>query len=208
MRISRIKATNFRQHRNVDIDLSSNQADFVVIKGNMGAGKTNLLKAVTWAIYGDVDSGNTDQQLLTDSVHLAMKPGDYEDTEVLIEIDLGDDETAYIKRRQTFKKSDVSLTVYGDAELSVQVFRDVKTGYQVEPDPENWIERHLPRRFKPYFLFDGEKLERFLQESDAPKIKSAFQEVARIDVLNRIQEKLASASNALNQKAARSAGVD
>jgi len=208
MRISRIKATNFRQHRNVDIDLSSNQADFVVIKGNMGAGKTNLLKAVTWAIYGDVDSGNTDQQLLTDSVHLAMKPGDYEDTEVLIEIDLGDDETAYIKRRQTFKKSDVSLTVYGDAELSVQVFRDVKTGYQVEPDPENWIERHLPRRFKPYFLFDGEKLERFLQESDAPKIKSAIQEVARIDVLNRIQEKLASASNALNQKAARSAGVD
>ena len=68
MRISRIKATNFRQHRNVDIDLSSNQADFVVIKGSMGAGKTNLLKAITWAIYGDIDSGNTDQQLLTDSV--------------------------------------------------------------------------------------------------------------------------------------------
>jgi DNA sulfur modification protein DndD len=208
MRISRIKATNFRQHRDVDIDLSSTQADFVVIKGNMGAGKTNLLKAVTWGIYGDVDSGNTDQQLLTDSVHLAMKSGDYENTEVLIEIDLGGNETAFIKRTQSFKKSDSSLALYGDSELTVQVFRDVKTGYQVEPDPGNWIERHLPRRFKPYFLFDGEKLERFLQDSDAPKIKSAIQEVARIDVLNRIQEKLASASNALNQKAARSAGVD
>ena len=55
MKITRIKTSNFRQHKNVDIDLSSDQSDFVVIKGNMGAGKTNLLKAVTWSIYGDAD---------------------------------------------------------------------------------------------------------------------------------------------------------
>jgi DNA sulfur modification protein DndD len=206
MKISRIKTTNFRQHRNVDIDLSSDQADFVIIKGKNGAGKTNLLKAVTWAIYGDLDSGNFGQQLLTDSVVLSMKSGDYEDTEVLVEIDLGSGESAYIKRKQVFKKSEKGVAAYGEPELEVQVFRDVKTGFQVEPDAEGWIERYLPRRFKPYFLFDGEKLERFFQDSDAPKIKSAIQEVARIDVLYRIQEKLSSAANALNVKAAKLTG--
>jgi len=206
MKISRIKTTNFRQHRNVDIDLSSDQADFVIIKGKNGAGKTNLLKAVTWAIYGELDSGDTGQQLLTDSVVLSMKTGDYEDTEVLVEIDLGSGEIAYIKRKQVFKKSEKGVAPYGETELEVQVFRDVKTGFQVEPDGEGWIERYLPRRFKPYFLFDGEKLERFFQDSDAPKIKSAIQEVARIDVLFRIQEKLSSAANALNVKAAKLTG--
>ena len=206
MKISRIKTTNFRQHRNIDIDLSSDQADFVIIKGKNGAGKTNLLKAITWAIYGELDAGNYGQQLLTDSVVLSMKSGDYEDTEVLVEIDLGSGEVAYIKRKQTFKKSDKGVAPYGEPELEVQVFRDVKTGFQVEPDAEGWIERHLPRRFKPYFLFDGEKLERFFQDSDAPKIKSAIQEVARIDVLFRIQEKLSAAANALNVKAAKLTG--
>jgi DNA sulfur modification protein DndD len=208
MKISRIKTTNFRQHRNVDIDLSSDQADFVIIKGKNGAGKTNLLKAVTWAIYGELDSGDTGQQLLTDSVVLSMKTGDYEDTEVLVEIDLGSGEIAYIKRKQVFKKSEKGVAPYGETELEVQVFRDVKTGFQVEPDAEGWIERYLPRRFKPYFLFDGEKLERFFQDSDAPKIKSAIQEVARIDVLFRIQEKLSAAANALNVKAAKLTGTN
>jgi DNA sulfur modification protein DndD len=208
MKISRIKTTNFRQHRNVDIDLSSDQADFVIIKGKNGAGKTNLLKAVTWAIYGELDSGDTGQQLLTDSVVLSMKTGDYEDTEVLVEIDLGSGESAYIKRKQAFKKSEKGLAPYGETELEVQVFRDVKTGFQVEPDPEGWIERYLPHRFKPYFLFDGEKLERFFQDSDAPKIKSAIQEVARIDVLFRIQEKLSAAANTLNVRAAKLTGTN
>jgi DNA sulfur modification protein DndD len=208
MKISRIKTTNFRQHRNVDIDLSSDQADFVIIKGKNGAGKTNLLKAVTWAIYGELDSGDTGQQLLTDSVVLSMKTGGYEDTEVLVEIDLGSGESAYIKRKQAFKKSEKGLAPYGETELEVQVFRDVKTGFQVEPDPEGWIERYLPHRFKPYFLFDGEKLERFFQDSDAPKIKSAIQEVARIDVLFRIQEKLSAAANTLNVRAAKLTGTN
>jgi len=208
MKISRIKTTNFRQHRNVDIDLSSDQADFVILKGKNGAGKTNLLKAVTWAIYGELDSGDTGQQLLTDSVVLSMKTGDYEDTEVLVEIDLGSGESAYIKRKQAFKKSEKGLAPYGETELEVQVFRDVKTGFQVEPDPEGWIERYLPHRFKPYFLFDGEKLERFFQDSDAPKIKSAIQEVARIDVLFRIQEKLSAAANTLNVRAAKLTGTN
>ena len=206
MKISRIKTKNFRCHRNVDIDLSSDQADFVIIKGKNGAGKTNLLKAVTWAIYGDLDSGNYGQQLLTDSVVLAMKSGDYEATEVQVEIDLGSGESAFITRKQEFKKSEKGVATYGEPELEVQVFRDVKTGFQVEPDAEGWIERYLPRRFKPYFLFDGEKLERFFQDSDAPKIKSAIQEVARIDVLYRIQEKLSAAANALNVKAGKFSG--
>jgi DNA sulfur modification protein DndD len=202
MRISRIKIQNFRQHRNVDLDLSSEQCDFVVIKGSMGAGKTNLLRAVTWAIYGELDSHTERSKpyLLSDSAVVELKEGEYADTEVMVGLELGNAATARITRKQSFKKVGADVVPFGDPSLVVQTTKDIKQGFAVEADSQIWVEKHLPRRFRPYFLFDGERLEKFLTDSDAPKIRAAIQEVARIDVLNRIQEKLQRASDLLGRK--------
>jgi len=209
MKITRIRTSNFRQHKDTDIDLSSDQADFVVIKGTMGAGKTNLLNAVTWCIYGEVDDiKNKGTQLLSDPVLVGMSEGDYEDVEVLVEIDLESKVTAFIKRKLTFKKTGQLAHAFGEPELTVQVMRSIENGYEVEPNAQTWIERNLPSRFKPYFLFDGEKLAGFFKESDAPRIKSAIQEVAQIDTLFRMQEKLEMVAISLNQKAAKLTGAD
>ncbi len=209
MKITRIRTSNFRQHRSADIDLSNEQSDFVVIKGTMGAGKTNLLNAVTWCIYGEVDDiKNKGTQLLSDPVVVEMSEGEYRDVEVHVEIKLDGNVTAFINRKLTFKKNGNIANAYGEADLTVQVMRTIEKGYEVEPNAQNWIERNLPSRFKPYFLFDGEKLAGFFKESDAPRIKSAIQEVAQIDTLYRMQEKLAAVSVSLNQRAAKLTGAD
>ena len=209
MKITRIRTSNFRQHKDTDIDLSSDQSDFVVIKGTMGSGKTNLLNAVTWCIYGEVDDiKNKGTQLLSDPVLVDMGEGDYEDVEVLVEISLESNVTAFIKRKLAFKKSGQLAHAFGEPELTVQVMRSIENGYEVEPNAQAWIERNLPSRFKPYFLFDGEKLAGFFKESDAPRIKRAIQEVAQIDTLFRMQEKLEAVAVSLNQKAAKLTGAD
>ena len=210
MKITQIKIRNFRQHRNIDIDLTSDQCDFVVIKGNNGAGKTNFLRALKWAIYGDIDlpSEKLEQRLLSNSVFNSMKNEDYEETLVSLELTRENGEIVTIERTQSFKRTDDVAAAHGVSEIKILIRRDVKDGYEVEPNPASWIENNLPKRFRPYFLFDGEQLNKFLQESDAPKIRSAIQEVAKIDVLNRIQEQLGSASVQLNQKAMRLPGVD
>jgi DNA sulfur modification protein DndD len=209
MKIIRIKASNFRQHASIDISLDDPKGDFVVIKGSMGAGKTNLLNAITWCVYGDVDdSKSKSSQLLTDSQVLNLSQGSYADTTVQVDLDLGNGEKAFIKRSKTFIKQGETVDAFGDSEVIVQVLRTIAKGYEVEANPENWIERNLPSRFRPYFLFDGEKLERFIKESDAPRIKAAIQEVAKIDTLFRLQEKIGLVSAELAQKAAKLAGAD
>ncbi len=210
MKITQIKVENFRQHRNIEIDLSSAQSDFVVIRGDNGTGKTNLLRALKWVIYGDIDlnSDKAEHRLLSNSVFNEMKSGDVKDTKVVIELSHEDGLDTVLTRTQTFKKSGVNLIEHGESDLKIQVKRGALHGFEVEPDPKAWIQKYLPKRFRPYFLFDGEQLDKFLHESDAPKIRSAIQEVARIDVLNRIQEQLGAASIQLIQKAARLVGVD
>lgn len=209
MRIIRIKADNFRQHVSIDLDLTDSKSDFVVVKGANGAGKTNLLNAVTWCIYGDVDdSKNSSSQLLSFSKVVSLSEGDYQDVTVQIDLDLGGESKAFIKRTQSFKKTAGQANPFGDSILTVQVLKSVAKGFEVEPNAAKWIERNLPPRFRPYFLFDGEKLERFFKKTDAPKIKAAIQEVAQIDTLFRMQEKLQSASADLAQKAAKLAGAD
>lgn len=209
LKITRIKTKNFRQHKAIDIDLSSDQADFVIIKGNMGSGKTNLLNAVTWAFYGEVDDSDGKQsQLLNDTALHELADGDYADVEVLVELKLDNDQTAHVTRKQTFKKSVKQAAIYGEPSVTVQVVRSISNGFEVEPNPMSWIEKNLPARFRPYFLFDGEKLERFFKESDAPRIRSAIQEVARIDTLHRLKTALEQSNIDLSQKAARLTGAD
>lgn len=210
MKFERVSIKNFRQHREIEIDLSSQQADFVVIKGQNGAGKTNFLNAITWALYGELDEASVgNNAYLNDAVVDSMSEGDYSSCEVRLELNLQNGRVAYIHRKQECVKTKPKVaTPYGNSEVTVQVYSEVSKVYEVEPNAQMWIDRNLPQRFKPYFLFDGEKLERFFKESDSLRIRSAIQEVAQIDVLDRMQNSLEKVANDLSQRAGREAGGD
>jgi DNA sulfur modification protein DndD len=49
MKFERIKILNYRQYKEIDLDLSSNKLQ--LIKGIMGTGKTNFLNAINWCLY-------------------------------------------------------------------------------------------------------------------------------------------------------------
>lgn len=55
MRINKIKLHNFRQYYDtVEIDLKTDEnKNIVLIGGKNGFGKTNLLIALVWCLYGD-----------------------------------------------------------------------------------------------------------------------------------------------------------
>ena len=52
-RISSLEIENFRQYRNAHIKFSRDpQKAFTIIRGSNGAGKTNIMNAITWCLYG------------------------------------------------------------------------------------------------------------------------------------------------------------
>lgn len=210
MKIEKVAIKNFRQHREIELDFTSPQADFVIIKGQNGAGKTNFLNAITWALYGDLEeSSSGNNAFLNDAIVDAMSEGDYSSCEVRLELNLQNGRMAYIHRKQECVKTKPKVAApYGNSEVTVQVYSESNKVFEVEPNAQLWIDRNLPQRFKPYFLFDGEKLERFFKESDSLRIRSAIQEVAQIDVLERMHNNLEKVAHDLSQRAGREAGGD
>lgn len=210
MKITNVHFENFRQYKQLDLDLSGPSGDLAILQGRNSAGKSNFLNGVIWAIYGDLDEGSSEENLfITNDVVLDMEMGSYATCVVSIQLKQRDGTIIHITRSQECVKTKERLaSPYGASNLTVQVSTSTASGFDVIPDGQGWVERNLPARFRPYFLFDGEKLATFFRDTDSARIKSAIQEVAQIDILDRMQKNLTDRSQDLVQKAGRQSGID
>lgn len=212
MKISRIKLENFRQHKNIDIELDSSRSSFTILKGRNGAGKTNMLKAITWVMTGKLakDEPKFDlASLVSNSTSREASKGEIIEVVVRIDIDLGTSGMAQVERSARFVKTgdgiqDLDLS---GTNLSVMTLEDKSRGYQKEPNPEIWLERIFPDRFSHYFLFDGEHLERFFKDTEATFVKKAVLEIANIDQLEKLVEHLGNVNQQLVKEVGSIAGV-
>ena len=72
MRIESIEIKNYRQYQNVFFKFDKNTPnDIHVIIASNGVGKTNILNAVNWCLYGDEPhTSGTDSDVSTDKLPL------------------------------------------------------------------------------------------------------------------------------------------
>jgi DNA sulfur modification protein DndD len=210
VKISRVEFRNFRQHRNVEIDLSGSGGEFAIIQGRNGAGKTNLLKGISWVINGklalDEQKFNVDT-LLSHGAILSSQPGQETTVYGAIELDLGDSGLARVEREAKFVGTNNGMR-YDGSEVAVNTMRNASLGWSRESDADLWLESYLPRRFSHYFLFDGEHLNRFFRETEAAFVEQAVLEIASIDQLSRMVDHLETVAKDLVKAAGRGQGAE
>lgn len=212
MKITQITLNNFRQHKNLKIELDTASSSFTVVKGRNGAGKTNLLKAINWVLTGKLakDEIKFDPaSLVSISTSKDAQQGDVIEVSVRLDLDLGNSKMAQVERTARYIKSgqeirDLTLSA---TELNVVTMEDKSKGFQKEPNPDLWIEKVFPDRFSHYFLFDGEHLHRFFKDTEAAFVKRAVLEIANIDQLEKIVEHLTVVNQGLVKEAGSVAGV-
>lgn len=207
MRIKSLDFENFRQHQSLHVDLDGPESDFVVIHGENGEGKTNLLNGVLWCFYGTEGSAgeaeNKSDSLVSRATQERAEAGDSIRVRVHVNLEFSEGLRASVERSQAFKLDAKSVKPLGKSELVIVTSTDGGAADATSvPDPEAWLDEKFPQRLRQYFLFDGEELDSFFSAPGADRtVEDAVLQVTQIDVLTRVIERLRSSRHALEKEA-------
>ncbi|WP_423746627.1 AAA family ATPase [Haladaptatus sp. SPP-AMP-3] len=203
VQIFELKLQDYRQYEGETIIPleTTDDENINVIVGQNGAGKSNILNAITLCFYGEeahTDAHSGDSLKSDPYVNIrrldSLSPG--ESAEGFVEIKLGKDDPEYAFRRSftTARKPDDDESgepQYNNSlgELKLRQ-RFGGNDWQPIPQPENILREILPTHVHQYFLFDGEQLDEFFAEGYAPRVKKAVLDVSHVELLNNAVEHL------------------
>lgn len=204
MRLESIMLKDFRQYRDeiIKFAYSDKKRNLTVIQGSNGAGKTNLLNAITWCLYAqEMHLGDKYKALpLMNTATIAdIQSGTVR--EVLVQICMRDEENKQIiiTRTLPFVKSEngrmqkTSDHYANSPDGSVfKIGRQIGKEIKLDPHPEYTLSKIVPATIQEYFFFNGERLDDYFRESSGEKIRKAVFKMSQIDIMKRAIEHLKS----------------
>lgn len=193
--ISSLEIKNFRQYREAQIVFSHDPGKmFTVIRGANGAGKTNIMNAITWCLYGTEKHLGSDERdmPIVNTNALSEKPDGLVVMNVKIKLaDQEGDKYTIMRQIALYNDGQTDLTEYDNDTKMVIPSRSTpvitKTFQYYDEDDGGWkttdffdtsVQKLLPEDLALYFLFDGEELEDFFEYND--KTKKGIEDVSQI----------------------------
>ena len=161
MIIESIKIQNFRQYKGpmtVEFSLDKNK-NFTIIRGTNGAGKTNLLNALTWCLYGEelhkVDTSSTGGLKYNLITKNQIKPG--EDFDIIVEVSMLDEYENRVIFKRTLNYSCDKNGVLAENPFGSQFNVFYSDGINDKPlaHPDIFIEKNMPKDIEGYFFLMG-----------------------------------------------------
>ena len=128
MILSKFSLINFRQFKNVELEFSQNEnMPFTIITGGNTYGKTTLVKAFLWCLYGDKNFN--DKILLNKDVADAMYNGDNKEVRATMFLNHAGYDYKIITSEWYEKNSNGELRVKHKTGTTVMKMKDGKTDF-------------------------------------------------------------------------------
>lgn len=194
MRIENVEIVNFRQYKSVEFDFKKTTSnDLHIILGNNGIGKTNLLNAISWCLYGkEPHLGNEKiaRKRINASELEAAIVAEKEKCETKVTVTISvDNKLISFERSQEFKANKNAFEF--KPEFIVTIIAE--EGNKVLTDEEeiaNTRKQYLPEEISEYFFFDGEQLDKYFISDQGEKIHEAIYNISQVNLLSSMSERL------------------
>ncbi|NJK38824.1 MAG: AAA family ATPase [Oscillatoriales cyanobacterium SM2_3_0] len=202
MKLTSLRLFNFRQFygETPQISLAAGEPHKItVIHGNNGGGKTSLLNAFIWVLYGDgkFSAAFASPEQLVNKRAIAESKGQ-EPVECWVKVEFEHAEKRYRMRRQCqFNQTSHSLS---KSKLEIQLIEPDGRSISPPGDPEDVIGRILPVSLHQYFLFDGERIEQIVRSDKKKEIAEATKTLLGLEVISRSIRHLGEARRSLEQE--------
>lgn len=199
MILQRLIMTDFRQFE------AGNQIDFsniddkhvsVVIASN-GVGKTTILTALVWCLYGGkkLPYGDLTEQFLNNNTFDNLEEGKQATAEVVLMFE--DRRSKYIVTRSIVVTKEGSKQVNGPISLNV-VIDNVTQHYAQEK-----IDTILGPSMKEYFFFDGEGIGKLADSSRPDLVQKGIKNVMKIDTRTTAYDLIKEAKKTFDKESAK-----
>lgn len=198
MKLLSVQLNNFRQFRGATPEIRfsvEGSRNVTVFFGTNGAGKTALLNAFTWALYGTFTRGFLlPDKIVNKAAIREARPGDVVDAWVELKFEHNGSKHKLRKRKSVVRILDESELYSSHGEDAVTLFVAGDDGHwrPVTQGIADVIGRVLPVDLHTYFFFDGERIERIVQpnESEQADIENATKKLLGIEILERAEKHL------------------
>ena len=190
MKLLSLKMQNFRPFYGAtpELQFSHGKKNVTLIHGTNGAGKTALLNAFIWVLYGKFTRGFLlPDQLVNKKAIREAESG--QTVEAWVELSFEANSYKYILRRSTqiLKSTDnEEYSLKGDLPPTLQ-FADSDGRWQSADRIGDVIGRILPEDLHSYFFFDGERIERIVHpdKKEREEIGRASKKLLGVEILDR-----------------------
>ncbi len=205
MRIEKIILNNYRQYGMVEFQFKKNSKnDLHIVIGQNGIGKTNLLNAINWCLYEDephISKESERMPLL--NIQSIKSSHTNEPIEVTVELYVkGENRYINFIRKHTYKGTIKENPVIANKEFIIQSTDEKgNTKFLRDEDALFIVNRFVPNNIREFFFFDGERLDSYFKETTGIKISNSIFEISRINLLDRIFNRLDKTHSDLQKKA-------
>jgi DNA sulfur modification protein DndD len=188
VKLRRLEMENFRQFYGTQaVTFSTDpEKNVTLIYGSNGGGKTTILNAFTWGLYGETTPGLADSEWLIS--HLAWSEATVGETvtaRVLIEFEDGENVYELTRVQTASKKPDGTPARQADGTVKLLV-TDAAGQNEELHNPDGAIGSILPKRLHRFAFFDGERDIEYLASPQATEeIKDAIKTVLGLEILDR-----------------------
>ncbi len=203
MKLKTIKLYNFRQFygETPEIQFATGQKNTTIIHGNNGAGKTTILNALTWVLYGTFTAAFANaQQLVNKRAVEEAIAGKF--IEYYVEITFEHDYKSYQLKRRGYatKTQDNEAIEDGESQLFMLIAGDDGCWQPPLESPVDIIGRILPASLHQYFFFDGERIDHLIRYQKKTGLTEATKELLGIKIFERSVEHLKNARRRLEEE--------
>lgn len=226
--IENVLIENFRPYQKLDVDLSTeSNKTITIIEGNNSLGKTSLMNALFWGLYGKepffLNQGEgkplANQKKLNDT-----KVGESATTKVRIKFSNMKETTHIVTRELKLRRQDENNEKIFQPKVNGQIdsgftIDEIVTVESLQADG-NWrvtddmnqsiaeINRIIPQELSEFIFFNGEMLDTFFRGDGESKIRIGIEKVSGLEVTQRSIKHWKDIENSYKKKSAQSAGSD